>query len=210
MDDPSVNMKMLQLSMLKGKKLSDFFSDSDYNKLNDFFRDTIKMPLTFLGTMKPFVLFSIITLKTLPCQDQQSYEMTFVEMAKEQSKEVLGLETIEDQMKIFDDLPDSVQAQMVMRYVNDFSKQKSDFAKMVEVYKKQNLDSLYAQISSSPDIEGSEDALLYDRNARWIPVMEEAMKTQPAFFAVGAGHLAGDKGVINLLRQQGYIVTPVK
>ncbi|MBX2922412.1 MAG: cytochrome P450 [Chitinophagaceae bacterium] len=49
MDDPSVNMKMLQLSMLKGKKLSDFFSDSDYSKLNDFFRDTIKMPLTFLG-----------------------------------------------------------------------------------------------------------------------------------------------------------------
>jgi uncharacterized protein YbaP (TraB family) len=210
MDDPSVNMKMLQLSMLKGKKLSDFFSDSDYNKLNDFFRDTIKMPLTFLGTMKPFVLFSIMTLKTLPCQDQQSYEMTFVEMAKEQNKEVLGLETIEDQMKIFDDLPDSVQAQMVMRYVNDFSKQKSDFAKMVEVYKKQNLDSLYEQITSSPDIEGSEDALLFDRNARWIPVMEEAMKTQPAFFAVGAGHLAGDKGVINLLRQQGYTVTPVK
>jgi uncharacterized protein YbaP (TraB family) len=196
--------------MLKGKKLSDFFSDSDYSKLNDFFRDTIKMPLTFLGTMKPFVLFSIITLKTLPCQDQQSYEMTFVEMAKQQSKEVLGLETIEDQMKIFDDLPDSVQAQMVMRYVNDFNKQKSDFAKMVEIYKKQDLDSLYEQISSSPDIEGSEDALLFDRNARWIPVMEEAMKTQPVFFAVGAGHLAGDKGVITLLRQQGYTVVPVK
>ncbi|MBN8859868.1 MAG: TraB/GumN family protein [Sphingobacteriales bacterium] len=210
MDDPSVNMKMLQLSMLKGKKLSDFFSDSDYSKLNDFFRDTIKMPLTFLGTMKPFVLFSIITLKTLPCQDQKSYEMTFVEMAKEQSKEVLGLETIEDQMKIFDDMPDSTQAQMVMRYVNDFNKQKSDFAKMVEVYKKQNLDSLYEQISTSPDIEGSEDALLFDRNARWIPVMEDAMKEQSVFFAVGAGHLAGDKGVINLLRQQGYTVAPVK
>jgi uncharacterized protein YbaP (TraB family) len=40
--------------------------------------------------------------------------------------------------------------------------------------------------------------------------MEEAMKAQPAFFAVGAGHLAGDKGVINLLRKQGYTVTPVK
>lgn len=210
MDDPAMNMKMLQLSVLKDKKLSDFFSDSDYNKLNDFFRDTIKMPLTFLATMKPFVLFSMITLKMLPCQDQKSYEMTFVEMAKEQHKEVLGLETIEDQMKIFDDLPDSVQAQMVMRYVNEFNRQKADFSKMVAVYKKQNLDSLYRQVTSSPDIQGSENVLLFDRNARWIPIMENAMKEDATFFAVGAGHLAGEKGVINLLRRQGYTVKPVQ
>ncbi|MBS1749051.1 MAG: TraB/GumN family protein [Bacteroidetes bacterium] len=210
MDDPAMNMKMLQLSVLKGKKLSDFFSGSDYNKLNDFFRDTIKMPLTFLATMKPFVLFSIITLKMLPCQDQKSYEMAFVEMAKEQHKEVLGLETVEDQMQIFDDLPDSVQAQMIMRYVNEFNLQKEDFSKMVAEYKKQNLDSLYQQVTSSPDIQGSEKVLLFDRNARWIPQMESAMKESPTFFAVGAGHLAGDKGVINLLRQQGYTVKPVQ
>lgn len=210
MDDPAMNMKMLQLSVLKGKKLSDFFSGSDYTKLNDFFRDTIKMPLTFLATMKPFVLFSIITLKMLPCKDQKSYEMAFVEMAKEQHKEVLGLETVEDQMKIFDDLPDSVQAQMVMRYVNEFNLQKEDFSKMVAEYKKQNLDSLFKQVTSSPDIMGSENVLLYDRNARWVPRMENAMKESPAFFAVGAGHLAGDKGVINLLRQQGYTVKPVR
>ncbi|HRP57366.1 TraB/GumN family protein, partial [Agriterribacter sp.] len=102
MDDPAMNMKMMQLSMLQGKKLSDIFSDSDYHKLNIFFRDTIGMPLTLLNTMKPFILFSILTQKTLPCSEQESYELTFIEMAKAQNKDVLGLETIEEQMKIFD------------------------------------------------------------------------------------------------------------
>jgi len=97
-----------------------------------------------------------------------------------------------------------------MRYVNEFNLQKEDFSKMVAEYKKQNLDSLYQQVTSSPDIQGSEKVLLFDRNARWIPQMESAMKESPTFFAVGAGHLAGDKGVINLLRQQGYTVKPVQ
>lgn len=210
MDDPSMNMKMMQLSMLQGKKLSDIFSDSDYHKLNIFFRDTMGMPLTLLNTMKPFVLFSILTLKTLPCPAQESYEMAFVKMAKEQDKEVLGLETIEEQMKIFDDMPDSAQVQMVMRYVNEFDEQRKEFAKMVEDYKRQDLDALYKSIMSSPDIAGSEEALLFDRNERWLPTIENAIQKESVFFAVGAAHLAGPNGVINLLREKGYTVQGVK
>ncbi len=210
MDDPAMNMKMLQLSMLKDKKLKDFFTDTDYSKLTVFFKDSIGMPLTFFGTMKPFVLFSLITLKTLPCEKQESYEMTFVKMAKDQGKEVLGLETVEDQIKVFDDMPDTTQAQMLMSYVNNFDQQKKEFAKMIGFYKNQNLDSLYEQITSSPDIAGSEDALLFNRNQNWISVIEKAAKEEPVFFAVGAGHLAGEKGVINLLRKKGYTVTAVK
>ncbi|MCC6290214.1 MAG: TraB/GumN family protein [Chitinophagaceae bacterium] len=210
MDDPSMNMKMLQLSMLQGKKLSDFFNKEDYEKLNVFFRDSIGMPLTMFNTMKPFVLFSIISLKTLNCPEQESYEMSFVKMAKEQSKEILGLETVEEQMKIFDDMPDSVQAQMLIRYANEFYEQKEEFSKMIDLYKAQDLTSLYNQTISSPDIAGSEDVLLFNRNQKWIPVIENAMKESRLFVAVGAGHLAGDKGVINLLRTKGYTVKAVK
>lgn len=206
MDDPGMNSKMLQLSLLKGRKLSDMFSDSDYTRLNVFFRDSVGIPLALLNTMKPFVLFSMLTLKSLPCTQPQSYELTFVKMAKEQDKEILGLETIEDQMKIFDDLPDSIQVQMVMRYVNEFEEQKKVFAKMVKAYRNENLDSLYHQVISSPDIAGSEDALLFNRNRNWIPVMEAAMQNGKVLFAVGAGHLSGAAGVIQLLRDRGYTV----
>jgi len=210
MDDPALNMKMLQHAMLQNKKLSDFFSPEDYARLNDFFRDSIKMPLTMLSTMKPFTLFSLMLMKALPCDKQKSYELTFVEMAKEQSKEVLGLETIEDQMKVFDDMPDSVQAQMVMRYVDEFSSQRDEFNKLVENYKNQDLDALYQGILASPDMAGAQDVLLFNRNRRWIPVISEAIKKEPVFIAVGAGHLPGEQGVIRLLQKEGYTVVPVK
>ncbi len=210
MDDPAMNMKMLQLAMLKDKKLSDFFTHEEYAKLNDFFRDSIKMPLAMMSTMKPFTLFSLMLMKAMPCDQQKSYELTFVEMAKQQSKEVLGLETIEDQMKVFDELPDSAQAQMVMRYVNEFAEQRKEFTKLVDNYKNQDLDALYAAIIASPDMEGVQDAFLFARNRRWIPVIEEAAKKEPIFIAVGAAHLPGDEGVINLLRKKGYTVRPVK
>lgn len=209
MDDPAMNMKMLQLSLLKDKKLSDFFSEADYNRLNAFFKDSIGMPLALLNTMKPFVLFSMLTLKTVPCQTQESYEMTLVKMAKEQNKEVLGLETIEDQMKVFDDMADSTQAQMLMRYVDEFQKQKDEFKAMIDLYKAEDLDGLYRQIMASPDMNGAEDILLFNRNNSWIPVIEKAMKEGPTLFAVGAGHLAGNKGIIQLLRDRGYTVASV-
>jgi hypothetical protein len=50
---------------------------------------------------------------------------------------------------------------------------------------------------------------LKNRNENWIPVMAVMMKKRPVFFAVGAGHLAGDNGVIKLLRKAGYTLTPV-
>lgn len=210
MDDPGMNMKMLQLAMLKDKKLSDFFTPDEYARLNDFFRDSIKMPLAMMSTMKPFTLFSLMLMKAMPCDKQKSYELTFVEMAKEQSKEVLGLETIEDQMKVFDGLPDSVQAQMVMRYVNEYAAQQEEFARLVDNYKKEDLEALYAAILASPDMEGAQDAFLFERNRRWIPVIETAAKEEPIFIAVGAAHLPGEEGVIQLLQKKGYTVRPVK
>ena len=209
MDDPSMNMKMLQLSLLKGKKLSDFFNEKDYARLNDFFRDSIGMPLALFSSLKPFALLSLIYMKSMPCGQQESYELNFANMSKAEHKEMLGLETIEDQIGVFDQMPDSMQAKMIMESINQFGQQQNESLKMVEFYKNQQLDSLYRMIVESPDISGSEDALIFNRNRKWIPVMEDSMNKGSIFFAVGAGHLAGPGGLISLLRQKGYELKPI-
>lgn len=55
-----------------------------------------------------------------------------------------------------------------------------------------------------------EDALIYNRNADWLKKMPALMAQKPTFFAVGAGHLPGERGVLNLLRKAGYTVEGVK
>jgi uncharacterized protein YbaP (TraB family) len=61
-----------------------------------------------------------------------------------------------------------------------------------------------------PSIGEFTDLLLYDRNANWSKKLQELMPGSSLVIAVGAGHLPGKKGVLNLLREAGYTVEPVK
>jgi hypothetical protein len=131
-------------------------------------------------------------------------------MAGEQKKELLGLERVEDQIGIFDAISDSLEIEAIMNMVNNFEAQKKEFNRMSELYVTQDLESLYQLMAESPEMMGSQELLLDRRNRNWIPVMEAAMGKEPSFFAVGAGHLAGDEGVIELLRKKGYTVKAIK
>jgi uncharacterized protein YbaP (TraB family) len=210
MDNPGMLFKTMQLSLLQKGTLKDLFNEEDYARLNRFVSDSLGMPMLLLNKMKPFALMSLLYGKVLTCSKTESYEQTFVDMAKTQKKEVLGLETPEDQFAVFDQIPDSAEAKMVMEFINNFGDQREEFKKMVDAYKSQDLPELYRQLSTSPDMAGFEDELLVKRNRKWIPVMESAMQEGPTFFAVGAGHLPGENGVIRLLRNAGYTAKPIK
>lgn len=133
-----------------------------------------------------------------------------MDIAKRQRKEVLGLETLEDQFAVFDQIPDSAQAHMILEMIDHFPAQQTEFMQMVEAYQKQDLSTLSAMMNDSPDMVGFEEVLLLKRNRKWIPVMEEAMSKWGVFFAVGAGHLSGREGLISMLRQAGYDVVPLR
>ena len=55
-----------------------------------------------------------------------------------------------------------------------------------------------------------EDQLIYNRNANWAVLMPDIMAAKPTLFAVGAGHLPGEKGVLKLLQNAGFIIEGVK
>jgi len=59
------------------------------------------------------------------------------------------------------------------------------------------------------DTKGFEDEILDKRNQNWIPIIEKAAHDKSTFFAFGAAHLAGEKGVVSLLRAKGYTVKPL-
>jgi uncharacterized protein YbaP (TraB family) len=210
MDDPSMMIKMATMAIMKDHTLQDLMSETDYKTLSQFVKDTLGMPMMLFNKMKPITLMSLIYTKVLPCSSTESYEMKMVEIAKASKKEVRGLETIEEQMGVFDKIPDSVEAQMIMEMIRTMPAQRKQMTEMVEAYKKEDLQKLAAQMSESPEWRGFEDILLANRNKNWIPIMETAMKQGTQVFAVGAGHLPGKEGVINLLRAAGYTVTPVK
>ena len=143
--------------------------------------------------------------------DSESYEQTIMKIQKEAEIPLEGLESLEEQMSIFDDLTEEEQATMVMDAIRGGDEAKQQLEDMLRLYRAQNIDSMYLMIHDEGDvIADKENEFLTKRNLKWIPRMEEQMKGKRVFFAVGAAHLGGEEGILELLRREGYKVTSIK
>jgi uncharacterized protein YbaP (TraB family) len=167
------------------------------------------MSIKSLMRLKPFVIESFLIQKLIE-GEAVGIETQLAEMARLQNLPIKSLETVKEQMSIFDSIPYDEQVGDLMRFITEEDKMRETFSQLVEMYLKEDLsalDKLMNDYYSDPKLM---KYLLYDRNERWIIRLEEQMEKQTVFIAVGAGHLPGNKGLINLLRQWGYKVTPVK
>jgi uncharacterized protein YbaP (TraB family) len=158
---------------------------------------------------KPFTLLQL-SFQGMITGKIRMVDMEIESKAQSDKIPVTGLETVEYQLSIFDKIPPKEMAEFVMETVRKPDEGEKTFQKMVQYYHKQDLENLAKLILENEELGSSAEELLDKRNHNWIPKMEELMKTKSCFFAVGAGHLGGPNGVIELLRQKGYEVTPVR
>ncbi len=219
MNDMSVMFSLIgQVMMKDGLSLKDLLNEEDYKLVSDHFT-AMGLPMFMFEKVKPMFLASMasgdmsgggsgdMASGGMASGDIVSYEMEFMEMAKTQEKEMDGLETIAYQMSVFDSIPYEDQAKMLVESISSEVAGDSQFDEMVEMYKRQDLSGMQEMFAADEEGIGKyEDVFLKNRNENWIPVMKEMMAVQPTFFAVGAGHLGGDIGVIALLRKAGYEV----
>ena len=213
MDDKSIQMKLMKLMMMKdGAKLSTLLSPEDFKILDEFMKKNLNMSAKLFDSFKPFMISSMLFPKMLDCKSQ-SVESELMKITKEQNEEIFGLEKAEDQMKVFDEISYQDQADELLKTVKDnLEKNKKEFQEMITIYQNKDIEGMLKMMSDSDNKITSEnqDILLNDRNKKWIPIMIKIMKDKPTFFGVGAGHLAGEEGVIKLLRKKGYKVEAVQ
>ncbi|MDR0802353.1 TraB/GumN family protein [Fluviicola sp.] len=158
---------------------------------------------------KPFILLQI-SFQGMITGKIRLVDMEIENKAKHDKIPVTGLETTTYQLSIFDKIPPAEMAGMIMETVRKPEDGRNTFKKMVQYYHQQDLENLSKIILESDDLGSYSEELLNKRNQNWIPKMEALMQNKSCFFAVGSGHLGGFNGVIQLLRQKGYEVTPVR
>lgn len=208
MTDASMQVKMMQ-SLASSKPMASYFPAAQFEQMNKQFQEITGVPLTMLNNFKPFMSMSMLLLKSLPCAEQVQPEMLLIQYAKTKNIPVKGLEQVEEQLAAIDKQPLDSQAVALQKMVMRFDSVQQAFTQLTEVYKKKHIDSLYHFMRGSGMDDAFKTALLSERNLRWIPRIKAIATKQPSFFAVGAGHLGGDQGVIALLRKEGYTVKPV-
>ncbi|MDF7813034.1 TraB/GumN family protein [Hymenobacter sp. YC55] len=210
MDSPTMMQEMQSnVVMSDGQSLQQLLSPADYTAVGNYLKANTKLPIEQVGMVKPFILSSMLYPVLLGCTPA-SYETTFVKMAQEEKKEVLGLETVQEQLGFFDKIPYADQSKLLADMVNQEAAAKQELQQMMTLYKAQDVEQLHTMTSKSLfGFQKYEDLLLDSRNQRWIAGIARYATAKPTFFAVGAAHLGGPKGVLALLRQQGYQVRPV-
>lgn len=208
-DDPAVMREAMTAIVMKdNQSLDSLIPKSTYDSISTTFQQLSGIPLMFMKRMQPMLIMSAIYPGLLKCP-VDGWEKQFISKAKQQNIPILGLETVQDQVNAFSKIPYKTQALMLVSTLNNTDSTKKSFEKMVSIYKSKDLTALAAMVNEDNDFSSYEEDLLTVRNNNWIAVIEKSIASKKTFIAVGAAHLAGNNGVIHLLRKQGYKVEPV-
>lgn len=211
-DDSTMLAEMQRAILLPaGKSVRDYLVREEYDLLDTYLRSSVGLGLDQLGSVKPLGLTSMVYMSMLRCEPA-SYDLTLAQLAADARKPVLGLESLNAQLKALDQKPIATQYHELVELVRNPKQAKAEFNELLTVYKSGDLNKLGDLMKSSKyagDLKELEENLLNARNANWIPVIEQAASVKPTFFAFGAGHLIGEKGVVALLRRRGYTVLAI-
>ena len=210
----------------EGTTLSSLLSKEQMERLNTLMRGTIGTDMTNpllaaqFDKMTPTALSTTLTIFAYIKKSPNFNPMDLLDshlqlLAQKQGMEIKGLETVDFQVEVLYGSSLEKQVEELMCVVDNFD----DVVEMAEfvtaAYFSQDLDQLLdvtneegeGPCASSPE---SNDNLIYNRNANWVKAMPDIMRQAPTFFAVGAAHLCGDRGVLRLLEQAGYKIEGVK
>ena len=174
---------------------------------------TYGVPADFINRMKPWA--AMMTLSTPPPETGFFMDLSISLRASGSGLKTIGLETLEQQLSFLQDMPMEMQLDLLDQAIAEFDQVKLAHDEMVDAYLKDDLQELQAlsdeQLTGVSDVAGEYFMKfgIRARNQRMVESLWPYLETNRVFVAVGALHLPGDEGLINLLRRQGYELKPL-
>lgn len=228
MTSPENIAKMQQAMMLpEGKTLTELLTPEQMQKLNATMKELLGVDMSNpmvaqqMNKMLPQALVTQLTVimylkKHSGFNPTQSFDDYFQEQAVAQGKPVGGFETMDFQLQaLFGSISIERQVELLMCFLNNREWEESQVDNIVEAFFAQDLNRIEAAMDEKQDnscdaTDEENELLIYGRNATWLKKMPEIMQQKSTFFAVGAAHLVGERGVLAGLRNAGYLVEGIK
>lgn len=215
LSDPFLLLSTVQsMQSVDGRTLKDLFTPKDFARLSTYFKRANGYDIMLFNKVRPSVLMMLLETDYINCLAYKSYEDEIKKEARKFKKSILGLETVEEQFAAVADVTDKEVVTYVMNIVNgQYLSDKSHqllYDHITALYKMQDIQALYSLVSTdSSELFDTKEMVLDFSNKSWIPKFKTYAKDKSVFFAVGAGHLAGEAGLISLLRKEGYQLDPL-
>ncbi len=209
MASPETQQRILAKARLPGTETLQQVLDKDtYGKLSTACAQA-GLPIVALSKFKPwFATMSLVLFKlqAMGFDPQHGLDSYFHDKATDDGKKVIGLETVDFQIDLFVSLSEKNPDDFVARALADIDLLEEEIIPLERAWAAGDIDTLGALMSKS--FEGYPElykTFVLDRNARWLKTLDGLLaKPETAMVVVGAGHLPGKGGLLELLKQKGY------
>ena len=223
------NTQKMQAAMMlpEGQTLDKLLTTEQMTRVNGLLKTLMGVDMTNptlaqqLGKMTPQALALSMSMlmfikKNPNFNPQETFDGYFQQVIAKAGKPVKGFETVDFQVDVLlKGSPMERQIENLMCMVDNHEWQEGMAEEIVNAFFSQNMKAIESALdaklnNSCDDTPEEKDRMIYNRNANWLKVMPQVMSEKSTFFAVGAAHLVGDKGLLTGLRNAGYIVEGVK
>ena len=193
-----------------GQTLSSLYSKEDYKMINDNFTKATGYPMALFDKIKPIYVYVTIGESAAKGEKGLFLDLFLFNLAKQENKASYGLEKAEDQLKLLRDIPMQKQLEMLKEAAKDIKSEKKKMKENFDFYA--NADFAAMMKDEESDTSMGKDFMekfITVRNRNMADRADKLIRQQPIFMAIGAAHLPGKNGVLNLLHEKGYKVSPV-
>lgn len=223
------NQQKAQAAMMlpDGQTLDKLFTADEMTRINALVKSVLGVDMTNpmvaqqLGKLTPYALQVqlgvLIYLKKHPgFNPNDGFDSYFQKEAAAKGKGVGGLETFDFQINtLYKSATMERQKQLLLCMADNLEFTEEQTENVVKAFFTQDLDGIEkamdAKLNNTCDGTPEEkETLIYSRNDNWMKQMPEIMKQKGTFFAVGAGHLPGERGLLAQLKKAGYTVEGIK
>lgn len=213
-DSLKANMLPLVQSMAiypAGKSIEDALSKETYTRLKNTL-DSLQLPVARFNRMEPWLVamsLPSVMMARAGYTGASGVDIHFFNKAKADGKDIIGLETTEYQLNVFDDLSPELQEKYLKSVLKESGKVVEQIDEIVNAWKHGNAQKIeeILQGEMKQKMPKLYSKLLIERNNNWIPKIKVLLaKDETPLIIVGAGHMVGDKGLVSLLEAEGYSV----
>lgn len=211
-DDPATSMKLLQKAALPpDQSLQRLLPTNVYASFSRH-AEEVGLPMMMFNSMKPgmaIIMLEAMELTKLGADPEYGEDQHFFKIAKETGRQIVPLETVDFQLDLMLSFSGADEQLMVEKSLEDIDHEKQDYNDMVTAWKTGDAAGLEKMLNEMrTDAPTIFKKIVSDRTASWVPKVNDLLHgSQNAIIIVGAGHLVGPDGMVELLKKQHVKVT---
>lgn len=205
--DDANQVRLMQEQLPALSDFSENLSQDEKKEMNQLLQNQFNFSLKEATESSPLEIMNRMIFEAIDCEDKISVEHELLKIAREKRLIPGGLETAMEQIKIAQNVFTGNELLYQLKSADDY---KEIFKSIMKAYNTENLQEVAKLVADDNFMsKRAHHILVNKRNMRWVKIISKLIEKNSAFIAVGAGHLPGEKGLLQLLIKNKYAVNPV-